>query len=237
MAEIRININKKSFVSFILCFIMLFSILAPTVNAATSMNEEELQLQREMQKREEELKAYEEKNHITGDVIDFSSIDFSKTNSVTSKTLSSQGDSDVGSYQIVREGKEYIITLENVIAKKIILPRDDADKDGKQVMDEEGKTYNVPAYTGKPRENHITIILKGNNIITGYGMEGYPVKGIKIEGSGNLTIHAFSQPVVQKVNTQKGDTWVKSVELPYYTKAGISVETGDRTYENKDKEF
>ncbi len=232
MTNSIINLSRKSLISLLLCLIMLFSVFAPTAFAVTSESED-AKLKQEIDKLKQEVEAYEKEKGITGEVIDFSSIDFTETQSVSSST---EGSTNTGNYQIVKNGKDYTITLDNVIAKKIILPVDEADKGGIQVTGEDEEPYSVPAYTGKPRENHITIILKGNNTVTGYGIEGYPVKGIKFEGSGNLTINAYTEPVVGKVSRQKGDEWVTTAERTNYIKAGISVETGDQKFENKDAE-
>ena len=227
MDEKLIKTSKK----LLLCFIVLLLILVPTSVKATSASEK--------LSPQEEAKKYESDNHIVGEIIDFSSLDFSDNKTITSANLSTQNGSDFGRYTITKEGKNYTITLENVVAKKIILPADDADMAG--TVDEKGEQIlKAPAYTGAPRQTHITIILKGYNKVTGYGIEGYPVKGIKITGNGSLEVNAFSEPKVRTVNKKVGGDWKKVEEIDYYTKSGISVETGDLKYndylQNPDKE-
>ena len=199
-------INIKSILSLLLCFILLFSIIAPTAKAATDITEE--------QELQYKVTQYEKENKIIGDVIDLTH--------VTSNLEKSN-------YKVEKHGSDYTITLRNLIAKKLILPADDAD-----ASDE----WQDVKYSGKPRKTNITIILEGNNKITGYGIQGYAVKSVKIEGEGNLEVKAFSEPKIQKVKKLNGLTEEQlknppvTTELNYYTMPGFSVETGDNKYNN-----
>ena len=209
------KITKKSILALTLCFIMLFSIISPTVSAA--VENENQKLQQEIERLEKIAKKYEEENEITGDVIDLSNV-----SSV-----------DTEHYSVKKIGSDYTITLRNLTAKKLILPPDDADKSSLS-------EWEHIKYTGQPRKTNITIILEGDNKITGYGIA---VKGIKVQGSGNLEIKALSEPKVQtvkKLNGFKEDQYENApvtAELNYYVKPGISVETGDEKYEDNYKEY
>ena len=214
MTKNLIKVNKTSFLALMLVLIMLLSILAPTVSAVTI---EDPNIEEKVKELSEDAKQYEQRNGITGEIINFSK--FGKGDTTKSQGSSNGG----GSYEIVKTGSNYKITLNNFVAKKIILPADDADL-------EELKEGNIK-YTGKARKTHITIVLKGNNRVTGYGIEGYPVKGIKFEGDGNLEVNAYAEPRVERVSRPQGGNWVKNAELTYYSRIGISVETGNQKYE------
>ena len=208
--------NKiKSILSLLLCFILLFSIIAPTVEAATPTTNEQ-ELKQEIEKLQKEVTQYEKENKITGEVIDLTH-------------ATSEGNLAVDHYKVEKHGSDYTITLNNLEAKKLILPADDADASEEWVD---------VKYSGKPRKTNITIILKGNNKITGYGIQGYAVKSVKFEGTGNLGIKAFSEPKVQQVRKLNGipkdqlENAPVTAELNYYTVPGISVETGNNKSTN-----
>ncbi len=208
--------NKiKSILSLLLCFILLFSIIAPTVEAATPTTNEQ-ELKQEIEKLQKEVTQYEKENKITGEVIDLTH-------------ATSEGNLAVDHYTVEKHGSDYTITLNNLEAKKLILPADDADASEEWVD---------VKYSGKTRETNITIILKGNNKITGYGIQGYAVKSVKFEGTGNLEIKAFSEPKVQQVRKLNGipkdqlENAPVKAELNYYTVPGISVETGNNKSTN-----
>ncbi len=224
MIQNLIKINKKSFLALFLSFTILFSMILPTVNATEvpSTSAEDEAIKQKIEEYNAKANEEEEKKGIRGDIIDFSKMDFSKGGTIVSESLTTQGGLSLGGYEIKKEGHDYTIILNNLTAKKIILPIDDAD------AKETSGIYG--AYSGEKRETNITIILQGENKITGYGIEGSCVKSVKIEGSGNLSINAFSEPKAESVNVKKGDKWEKTAELNYYTKAGISIETGDKKY-------
>ncbi len=182
-----ISINKKSFLALIIISILLFSVMSPVVFA---VNEEHSYTEAEQK--------YEEQNKIVGEVIDFSD-----GKEVVKSTLNRETGIP-GRYSLTKNGSDYTITLENVTAKKIILPSDVADGgDNAIIRDDKGNI--------KPRQTHITIILNGTNDITGYGLTGYYVKGITIKGGGSLNIKTHLE--------EKNGT--------YYVVPGIFVETDE----------
>ncbi len=184
MTNTLININKKSFLALILVSILLFSVMAPVVLAGTD--------EHTYTKAEQK---YENQNKIVGDVIDFSD-----GKDVAVATFSKETGMP-GRYSLKKNGNDYTITLENVTAKKIILPPDVADGgDGKDFVNK-----------NEPRQTHITIILNGTNNITGYGLTGYYVKGVTIKGSGSLNVK----------------THLEEKSGNYYIVPGIFVETDE----------
>ena len=185
-----ININKKSFLALILVSILMLSVMSPVILAADI--DEHVYTEAEQK--------YEQENQINGEVIDFSD-----GKEVHAATFSGNG-SIPGSYSMIKEGNNYTITLENVTAKKIILPPDAADgANGKNALskDDKGKIAE--------RKTHITIKLIGTNDITGYGLTGYYVKGVTIKGNGSLNVK----------------THLEEKSGNYYIVPGIFVETDE----------
>ncbi len=185
-----ININKKSFLALILISILMLSVMSPVILAADI--DEHVYTETEQK--------YEQENQINGEVIDFSD-----GKEVHAATFSGNG-SIPGSYSMIKEGNNYTITLENVTAKKIILPPDAADgANGKNALskDDKGKIAE--------RKTHITIKLIGTNDITGYGLTGYYVKGVTIKGNGSLNVK----------------THLEEKSGNYYIVPGIFVETDE----------
>ena len=156
MTKKVINVNMKSFLSLILCFVMLFLVIAPTVNAVGSTNEE---IEQKIEEYKEEIKKYEERNGIKGDVIDLSRLQENKTGN---------------GYTVQKRGDDYTITLNNLTAKKLILPADAADL-------EKSTEGDISYQKDSPRRTNITIKLEGDNKITGYGIEGFYIKGLTIK--------------------------------------------------------
>ncbi len=163
---------------------------------------------------------YELNNKVKGEVLDFSdtkTYNFEKTNSYASAYLNK----NLGNYSISKNGSNYTIILDNLVAKKIILPYDDADLEGLS----DGDYPNVKK--DKARKTHITIILKGNSKITGYGIEGHYVKGLTIKGEDNssLDIVTHLEPRKEKDKTIN------------YVVPGISIETDEIDDKDKEKGF
>ena len=227
-----ISINKKSIIALLLSFVILFSIVIPTVIAAEDISSKSIEEQIEYYKKD--LLVYENEREITGDIIDFSNkkiYDFDNGD-VT------YGDLNVNNYQITKKGHNYTIILNDLTAKKIILPIDDADNK---------ETNGIfGAYSGDPRLTNITIILKGENKITGYGIEGTCVKGVKIVGEGNLTIKAWPEPKVEQSRNlnkatdeqlQNPDSIPVEVKLTKYVVPGIRLETGIEKYQSDTNKY
>ncbi len=222
MKEKLVNLNIKSFFALLLVFIMMFSIISPTVSATEGSTQTEQEIEERVNELKETIAQQEKANGVSGEIINFSDMkkfDFNDRNMY--------GNLESDHYQIVKNNHNYNITLKNLTAKKIILPLDDADQ---------GNTERPGSYSGKPRQTNITITLIGNNKITGYGLEGTCVKGVKIIGEGNLSIKALPEPKVEKVrNLNKAtkyelehpETIPVEVKLTSYIVPGIRIETGD----------
>ena len=163
---------------------------------------------------------YELNNNIKGKVLDFSDIktyDFKAKNSYEFSDL----DENLGSYSISKNGDNYTIILNNLVAKKIILPHDEADLEG--LADDVYPTVQKH----KERRTHITIELKGNSKITGYGIEGYYVKGLTIKGDKDSSLD-----IVTHLEQKKdGDETID------YIVPGISIETDEIDDIDKEKGF
>lgn len=185
----------QSILSCILISVLTLSVMSPIVYATTNHEYTVAEQQ------------YERTNEIKGEILDFSALDFSKSSYYNGATLS-KGDTVTGSYSIKKIGNDYNIRLENVTAKKIILPTDIADGDnGKNALakDDNGNITE--------RQTHITIELVGVNEILGYGIQGYYVKGLTIKGNGSLRIVTHLEDRVVNGETE------------YYIIPGISIET------------
>ena len=163
MMEKVININRKSFLALILTLIILFSTLAPTISLATNENIiTEENINEKIAELKDQVAEKEAKEGVVGEIIDFSNekqFDFKENKTIVSKSMSEYG-IDFGGYTIKKEGDNYTIILDNLTAKKLILPADVADEKGKEVVDENGEKYYVPAYTGEARKTTITINIK-----------------------------------------------------------------------------
>ncbi len=229
MTQKLINLNTKSFFALLITFIMLFSIIMPTVKAAGSSVQTAEEIQAEVERMKKLKEEQERSNGVTGEIIDFSNTE--KFNFDSKKTYESDH------YKIVKSGHDYTITLDNLVCKKLILPLDDADQ---------GNTMYPGSYSGDPRQTNITIILKGDNAITGYGMEGTCIKSLKITGAGNLSIRALLESKVEKVRKLNGatkeqlanpDTIPTEVKLTNYTVPGIRIETGDEKYQSNSSKY
>ena len=153
---------------------------------------------------------YEINNQIKGEVIDFSdrkTFNFSSTSTFT-KTLQN----GYGNYSISKDGNNYTITLDNVTAKKIILPYDDTDIEAAK----DGEFPHVQKNIA--RKTHITIILKGKNKIAGYGLEGHFIKGLTIKSENDSEDNKGSLEVI---------THLENVSGTNYVVPGIFVETDE----------
>ena len=227
MNEKFLTINLKSFLALILTFILIFAVIAPTALAVSS-NESYTEAEQK----------YEDINTIKGGVLDFSD-----GKPVDVATLS-RTDGIPGRYTMTKNGNNYTITLENVTASKIILPPDVADGDnGKNALNKDEKTGKIAE-----RQTHITIKLIGTNDITGYGLTGYYVKGVSIEGSGSLNINVHKESKIEKfLDVSKVDEkdrvdekldlsekYNYETETRDYIVPGIFVETDEITADSKD---
>ena len=104
-------------------------------------------------------------------------LDFSDTEDTYSfDGVSKYGDLNTKGWELTKPTlHDYVLKLKNLEAIRIVLPKDDADKNKNLFVETQ------------PRETHVTVVLEGNNVIKD-GLFGQSVKGLTITGNGNLTV-------------------------------------------------